>query len=140
MATAAAAKVARNVSVADAIAQAGVKLPAVQQVASRRLELTQMGNNVPAPVQLLFSLGQGKSRMIADSQGRGFYIVKVNKITPGNALSMPGIISTVQRQFEQPVSQEYGQQFVNAMRKEVGVRRNDSAIAETRKRLTASGF
>jgi peptidyl-prolyl cis-trans isomerase D len=140
VATAVAAKVARNVSVADAIAQARVKLPAVQQVASRRLELTQMGNQVPAPVQLLFSLGEGKSRMIADPQGRGFYIVKVNKITPGNALSQPGIISTVQRQFEEPVSQEYGQQFVNAMRKEVGVRRNDSAIADTRKRLTASGF
>jgi peptidyl-prolyl cis-trans isomerase D len=140
VATAVAAKVARNITVADAISQAGVKLPAVQQVASRRLEISQMGNRVPAPVQLLFSLGQGKSRMIADPQGRGFYIVKVNKITPGNALSQPGIISSIQREFEEPVSQEYGQQFVNAMRKEVGVRRNDSAIAETRKRLTASGL
>ncbi|HEX6219368.1 MAG TPA: peptidyl-prolyl cis-trans isomerase [Sphingomicrobium sp.] len=138
VATAAAAKVAKNMSLSDAVAQAGVTLPPVQQVASRRLELTQMGNQVPAPVQLLFSLGEGKSRMIADPEGRGFFIVKVNKITPGNALSQPGIISTVQREFQEPLSQEYGQQFVNAMRKEVGIRRNDSAIAETRRRLTSS--
>ena len=139
-ATAIAAKVAGNSSVADAVAQSGVKMPPVQQVASRRLELTQLGDQVPAPVQLLFSLGAGKSRMIADPQGRGFYIVKVNKIIPGNALSQPGLIGTVQRDFQEPLSQEYGQQFVNAMRSEVGVRRNDSAIAESRKRLTASGL
>ena len=139
VATAIAAKVAGNSSVADAVAQSGVKMPPVQQVASRRLELTQMGDQVPAPVQLLFSLGAGKSRMIADPQGRGYYIVKVSKIIPGNALSQPGLISTVQRDFQEPLSQEYGQQFVNAMRTEVGVRRNDSAIAESRKRLTASG-
>jgi len=78
--------------------------------------------------------------MIADPQGRGFYIVKVSKIIPGNALSQPGLIGTVQRDFQDPLSQEYGQQFVNAMRSEVGVRRNDSAIAASRKRLTASGL
>ena len=89
-------------------------------------------------MQLLFSLGAGKSRMIADPQGRGFFIVKVNRIIPGNALSQPGLISTVQREFQEPLSQEYGQQFVNAMRKEVGIRRNDSAIAASRKRLTSS--
>jgi peptidyl-prolyl cis-trans isomerase D len=140
VATGIAAKVARNMSVADAVAQAGVKIPPVQQVASRRLELTQMGDQVPAPVQLLFSLGAGKSRMIADPQGRGFFIVKVSKIIPGNALSQPGLIGTVQRDFQEPLSQEYGQQFVNAMRSAVGVRRNDGAIAESRKRLTASGL
>lgn len=139
VATQIAAKVARNFSVKDAVAQSGINIPPVQQVASRRLELTQMGNKVPAPVQLLFSLGAGKSRMIADPQGRGFFIVKVNRITPGNALSQPGLITTVQREFQEPLSQEYGQQFVNAMRKEVGIRRNDSAIAATRQRLTASG-
>ena len=76
--------------------------------------------------------------MSADPQGRGFFIVKVNKITPGNALSQPGIISNVQREFQEPLAQEYGHQFVNAMRKEVGIRRNDTAIAESRKRLTTS--
>jgi peptidyl-prolyl cis-trans isomerase D len=137
-ATAIAAKVANDISLADAVAQSGLKMPPVQQVASRRIELTQLGDRVPAPVQLLFSLGAGKSRMVADPQGRGFFIVKVSKIIPGNALSQPGIIANVQREFQEAVSQEYGQQFVNAMRKDVGIRRNDSAIAESRKRLTSS--
>jgi peptidyl-prolyl cis-trans isomerase D len=137
-ATQIAAKVGQNASLADAVKQSGAKIPPVQQVASRRLELTQMGNQVPAPIQLLFSLGAGKSRMIADPQGRGFFIVKVNKIIPGNALSQPGLISSVQREFQDALSEEYGQQFVNAMRKEVGIRRHDSAIAQSRQRLTAT--
>lgn len=138
VATAIAGKTARNVALGDAVKQAGVTLPAIQQVGMRRLNLSQMGDQVPPPVRLMFSLGQGKSRMIADPQGRGFYVVKVNRIIPGNALSQPGLIGSVQRDFSEPLSQEYSQQFVNAMRKEVGVKRNDSAIAESRKRITSS--
>ena len=48
-----------------------------------------MGAKVPPPVRMLFTLGPGKSRMVADPQGRGFFVVKVNKIVPGNALLQP---------------------------------------------------
>jgi hypothetical protein len=37
------------------------------------------------------------------------------------------------------LSQEYGAQFLNAMRQAVGVKRNDKAIADTKTRITGSG-
>jgi peptidyl-prolyl cis-trans isomerase D len=93
---------------------------------------------MPPPLQMLFSLGEGKSRMLADPEGRGFYVVKLNKIVPGNALTQPTLISQVQTAFQDALSQEYGMQFVNAMRRQVGVKRNEAAIAASKKRITGN--
>jgi hypothetical protein len=62
--------------------------------------------------------------------------VKVDKITPGNALTQPGLITEVQSEFRQPLAQEYAQELIAAMRQSVGVRRNEGAIAATKKRIT----
>jgi peptidyl-prolyl cis-trans isomerase D len=94
---------------------------------------------VPPPIRLMFTLGAGKSRVAADPQGRGYYVVKVTKLTPGNALSQPGLIGQVQQEFQQPLAQEYAQQFVAAVRKQLKVRRNEEAIAAARKQLIEGG-
>ena len=54
---------------------------------------------------MLFSLGQGKSRMVAGGQGEGFYVVKVNRIIPGNALTQPTIITQTQQQMQDALNQ-----------------------------------
>lgn len=138
-AAAIAAKVARGVPLAQAVREAGASLPPVQQVGARRIDLTELAakGQVPPPLQMLFSLGQGKSRMLADTRGRGFYVVKLNTIVPGNALAQPGLIASVQNEFQQALSQEYAQQFLSAVKAEVGVKRNESAIAAARKRITS---
>ena len=139
-ANAIAAKVARNMPLAQAVREAGVSLPAVQPLGARRLDLSSLGDRVPPPLRMLFSLGQGKSRLVGDEQGRGFFIVKVNRIVPGNAISQPALISTVQRDFQQPLSQEYAQQFMAALRQSLGVERDESAIAAAKQRLTSGGL
>ena len=58
-------------------------------------------------------------------------MVKVNKIIPGNALTQPTLITQTQLQMQNSLSQEYGAQFLNAMRQAVGVKRNEKAIAAT---------
>ncbi|MBA3512097.1 peptidylprolyl isomerase [Sphingomonas sp.] len=133
-----AAKAARGVPLAKAVAEAGVSLPLVRPVAARRLDLSQMGANVPAPVRMLFSLGAGKSRVVADPQQRGFSVVKVNRIVPGNALNQPALIGRVQNEFQEAVAEEYAGQFLAAVRAAVGVRRNEGAIAATKQRISGS--
>ena len=88
---------------------------------------------------MLFSLGQGKARMVAGGQGEGFYVVKVNKVIPGNALNQPSIIGQTQQQMSDPLSQEYGQQFLNAMRGMIGVKRNEKAIQAAKTRISGTG-
>ena len=136
VASAVAAKSARGVPLAQAAKEAGTPLPAIRQVGARRLDMAQMGDQVPPAIRMLFNLSQGKSRMVADAQGRGYSIVKVNRIVPGNALSQPALIGRLQTEFQEQVSQEYAHQFLAAARGDVGVRRNASAIAASKKRIT----
>ena len=94
---------------AKAVAEAGIALPPPRPVGARRLELSQLGDNVPAAIRMLFTLGAGKSRLVPDPQQRGFSIVKVNRIVPGNALSQPVLVARVQSEFQQAISDEYAQ-------------------------------
>jgi peptidyl-prolyl cis-trans isomerase D len=107
----------------------------VGPVGARRIQLSQFQGQVPPPIAMLFSLGQGKARMVAGSKGEGFYVVKVNRIVPGNALNQPQLIGRTQQEMQQSLSQEYGAQFLNAMRQAVGVKRNDKAIAAAKARI-----
>ncbi|HEU5285680.1 MAG TPA: peptidylprolyl isomerase [Sphingomicrobium sp.] len=136
VASAIAAKAARGVPLAKAVAEAGVPLPPVRPLAARRLDMSQMGANVPPQMRMLFSLGAGKSRIVADPQQRGFSIVKVNRIVPGNALNQPALIGRVQNEFQEAVAEEYARQFLAAIRAAVGVRRNEEAIAATKARIS----
>jgi peptidyl-prolyl cis-trans isomerase D len=129
VASAIAAKVARGVDVAKAVSEAGVKLPAPEKSKLRRIQLAQMGGNVPTGLKMMFSLAQGRSRMVADPDGKGFLVVKVTQIIPGDITLQPQLISQIQREFEQALGVEYTQQFTNAVRADAGVKRNEAAIA-----------
>jgi peptidyl-prolyl cis-trans isomerase D len=134
-----AAKASQGASLADAIKAAGMPLPAAQSIAARRIQVANMGGQVPAPLKLLFILGQGKARMAPDPGGRGFYVVKVNKITPGNALLQPALIGQMQGELQQSTAQDYAQQFLAAVRADVKAKRNESAIQTMKAKLISGG-
>lgn len=134
-----AAKVARGVDFGQAVAAAGTPLPPVQQLNARRLQISQADPAVVAPLKMLFTLTQGKSRMVADPQGRAFFVVKNNKITPGNALSNPSLIAQTQAAFQQTATDELGAELLAAMKADQGVKRNEKAIAASKQRITGPG-
>ena len=90
-------------------------------------------------MRILFSLSAGKSRMVADPRGQGYFVVRAVSVIPGNAATQPGLISQVQQSFQEPAAQELAEQFLAAVRKDVGVKRNEKAINAARTRLTSSG-
>lgn len=126
---------ASNSPLPQAVQAAKVQLPAAEQVRMRRLQLAQFQGQVPPPVGMLFSLGEGKARMVQGAQGEGFYVVKVNRIIPGNALNQPSLISETQQQLQEALSQEYAAQFLQSVRQDVGVSRNEEAIRAARQRI-----
>ena len=132
------AKVAKGASVADAAKGSPVNV-IVRPVSGRRIQLSQFQGRVPPPLQMLFSLTQGKSRLVGGTENEGFYVVKLNKITLGNAMSQPGLVSQTQQQMQQTLGQEYALQLLAAMRQAVGVKRNDKAVAAAKQRLTGQG-
>ncbi|WP_345170008.1 peptidylprolyl isomerase [Sphingomonas daechungensis] len=125
-------------SLADASKGAPVAVK-VEPVNARRIQLSQFQGQVPPPLAMLFILGEGKSRLVAGGQGEGFYVVKVDKIIPGNALNQPALIGRTQQEMQQALAEEYGAQFTNAMRQTVGVKRNEKAITASKARITSTG-
>ena len=134
-----AAKVARGTAMEKAIAEAGVALPPVQPVNARRMQLTQANADAVAPLRMLFALAEGKSRLVADPQGRGYFVVKTNKIIPGNPLSNPALIAQTQAAFTQTAADELAMQFVAAMKADQEVERNEEAIAAAKQRIVGAG-
>ena len=132
-------KVEHGMDLAQAMKESGAALPPPQPLATRRIQIAMAKGPVPAPVKMLFVLAQGKSRMFPDPEGRGFYIVKVNKITPGNAVLQPTLIAQMQGELQQGLSEDYGQEFLAAMRKQLGSKRNEAAILGFKNRLLSSG-
>ena len=132
-------KVEHGVPLADAMKQSGTPLPPVQPLALRRIQIATAPGPVPPAAKMLFVLGQGKSRMFPDPRGFGFFIVKVDKITPGNAMMQPALIGQMQNELQQGISDDYARQFLAAMREQLGTKRNESAIQAMKARLASSG-
>jgi peptidyl-prolyl cis-trans isomerase D len=140
-----AAAINRGTPVAQAFAQAGVRLPAPQPIQARRLDLARRGAQVTPPLQALFSLPQGRARPVPAQNG--VYVVAVVERTPGAATCAPGqqasgpqasegcqAIELARGELRQ-TGGELTEQFARAARNAVEVTRNEDAIRSTRRRL-----
>jgi peptidyl-prolyl cis-trans isomerase D len=134
-----AAKASGNVSLADAIKSAGAPVPAPRPIASRRIQIADAQGNIAPALKLLFTTGAGKSKMAANPQGGGYFVVKTDKITPGNAMSAPSLIGQVQGELNQAAAADYAQQFLADIKREMKAKRNESAIQAFKARLVSSG-
>jgi peptidyl-prolyl cis-trans isomerase D len=139
VATTIAAKASGGMSLADAVKQAGLSLPPVQPISGRFIQIAAANGPVPAPLRLLFSLGQGKAKMAPDPGGRGFYVVKTNTITPGNPYAATNLITGMQQRLRGDVADEFGREFMEAVKAELKAKRNESAIAAQKARMASSG-
>lgn len=133
-------KVAAGATLEKAVAEASVDLPAVRPVKAQRIQISQATEEAAAPLRMMFSLAQGKSRMVADPRGRGFFVVKTDKITPRDASTNPTLIARTQAEFQSAVSDELAMQMVTAMKLDQGVKRDEKAIAASKQRITGGGL
>jgi peptidyl-prolyl cis-trans isomerase D len=134
-----AAKASAGSSVADALKSVALPVEASKPITARRIQIAMAQGPVSPALRMLFSLRAGQSRMGAAPQGGGFFVVKVNKITPGNAITAPTLIAQVQGELGKAASQDYAEEFLNAVKRQLKVKRNNSAIEAFRTRLTSSG-
>jgi peptidyl-prolyl cis-trans isomerase D len=133
------AKVEKGMALAQALKESATPLPPVHPLAARRIQIATSQGTIPEPLKVLFTLGEGKSRMFPDPQGRGFFIVKVNKIVPGNSTLQPALIGQMQNELQEGVSGDYAREFLAAIRQQLKAERNASAIQAMKTRLLSSG-
>jgi peptidyl-prolyl cis-trans isomerase D len=118
-----------------AFAQAQPRLPAARPVEIRRLEISRQGQQVPPPLVTLFSIPQGRARVIPADNNAGWFIVVHQQRTPGDASATPQLIQSTRTEFTGSASEELAQQFARAVEMKSDVSRNQQAIVRARRQL-----
>lgn len=119
-----------------ALASLRLPLPPVDQVNLPREQVQQMGQQTPPPVALLFSLAKGQVKLLGAPRNRGWYVVKVTDVIPGKVAPNDPRLPQFQQTMARVTAQEYSAQLRAAMRIDVGVKRNDTAINALKSRLS----
>ncbi len=128
-------KINRGMPAAQAFAEAQNGLEAPRSVDMQRLEISRGGQQVPPPLLALFSLPQGRARLLPAPNGAGWFVVNHVQRTPGDARTQPTLIATTRAEFSQSAAVEMQQQFARAVERQLGAERNAEAIARARQQL-----
>ncbi|MGZ8282749.1 MAG: SurA N-terminal domain-containing protein [Allosphingosinicella sp.] len=129
------ARINGGMAPALAFAQAQPRLPAPQSVDMQRLDISRGGPQVPPPLLTLFSLPQGRARVIEAPNGAGWFIVHHAQRTPGDAAAQPQLIATTRAEFSSSAAAELAEQFARSVERATEVERNNAAIQGVRARL-----
>lgn len=128
----------KGTPLAEALKLAGAALPAPQPVDLPRQALTQMQGQVPAPLALMFAMAKGSNKRLEGPNNGGWYVVSLKEIVLGQVKRGDQIFQQAARSFGQDAGGEYAEQLRLAIRKDVGVERNDAGIKAVRDLLTGS--
>ena len=129
------AQMEKGVSPQAALASLDVALPPVDMVDKARMEVQAQGPNAPKPEVLLFAMAKGKVRLLAAPRNRGWYVVTVNEVIPGQVSPTDPRLAGLQQSLQAGFGGEYTDQLSAAMRNEIGTTRNEEHIVALKKRL-----
>lgn len=129
------AKINAGVAPSAAFAEAEVRLPPLERVQARRVDIAQPNRPVPPPLAMMFSLPKGKARLLPVPGGQGWFVVYLESIVPGDARNTPGLIQATKTQFQRFIGEEYAEQFGRAVEKQYKIKRDEDAIRRTKRQL-----
>ncbi|HYG47474.1 MAG TPA: peptidyl-prolyl cis-trans isomerase [Allosphingosinicella sp.] len=139
VASAIVARINGGMAPAQAFAQAQVKLPPLETLTATRREIARANAQVPPPLAMMFSLPRGKARLLPAPDGRGWFVVYLERIVPGDASKEPGLAQAVRTQFGAIIGEEYARQFTGAVRAALKVEKNDEAVRQLRREMLGPG-
>ncbi|MBF9149972.1 peptidylprolyl isomerase [Novosphingobium jiangmenense] len=128
----------KGTPLAEALKLAGAPLPAPQAVDLPRQALTQMQGKVPAPLALMFAMAKGTNKRLEGPGGAGWYLVSLKEIVLGQVKRGDPVFQQAARSFAQDAGGEFAEQLRLAIRKEIGVERNEAGIKAVRDQLTGA--
>ncbi len=135
------AAMAKGTSLADALKGVGVTLPPAQPVAITREQLAAMqqsGRQLPPPLVLLFAMSKGTSKPLAAPGNAGFYVVSLKTVTPGVIPAGDPFLAQAGKQFGLDMGREVAEELRTAIRNQVGVTRNETALRALNAKLVGN--
>ncbi len=127
------AKVNAGTKFAEAVKAAG--LASVVPITGQRLDMAQAGDKAPAPLKALFDLSRGKARAIEAPDGKGYAIIALERLEAGDAKARPDILAATEGELSRIIGDEYTQQLLTAMKADLEIQRDQSAINQVKKAL-----
>jgi peptidyl-prolyl cis-trans isomerase D len=132
------ARINAGTPAAQAFAEAQPRIQNARPVDLRRVDISREGQQVPPPLIALFSIPQGRARVMPAENGAGWFIVVHSQRTPGDASTTPALIQTTRTQFNANVSEELAQQFARAIELRSEISRNEDAIRSARQQISGN--
>ena len=130
-------QIKQGTDIAAAMGSLGIAgLPPIDRVNMTREDLGKFGKNTPPPLGLLFSMAKGTVKLLPAPRNRGWYVVQLSEVVPGVLTLKPGELAAIAGQLGQTNGGEYGEQLRSAILKQVGVKRNETAITAVRTRMS----
>jgi len=140
IADAIAARINAGTPAARAFAESQPRLPQIEPIEMRRLEISRANQQVPPALMTLFSIPEGRARVLATPNNDGWFIVSHVARTPGDAATNPQLIATTRQEFNRSASEEIAQQFARAVELGSEIERNPEAIARARTQAGGSAL
>ncbi len=123
----------------QALSEAKVVGGEVDQVVAARAQINADPRGPNPVLALLFSMKGGTAKMLESPDGKGWLIVKLNQISPGDAAKVPPVVASTRQDLGRFVGAEYAQQFTEAVKAKLKVTRNPEAIAKVKATLNGQG-
>jgi peptidyl-prolyl cis-trans isomerase D len=134
------ARINKGTPLAQALAETRLALPAPEPVPPvSREQIAAAQGRVPPAITLMFDMAPKQARMIEAPNKAGWIVVYLNHIERGNAAGKTEVINRARAGIGQAIGREYIQQFTEAVRRSVGVKKNEKAIGQVRASLTGQG-
>lgn len=84
----------------------------------------------------MFSMAQGTTKVLAAPNNQGWFVVSLAKIVPGDPAKIAPLLPQATAELSQIAGREYADQLRKAMRDELGVKKNQTAINAVARQLT----
>lgn len=130
-------RLADGKSMKEALAAEKVTLPPSDAVNMSRDEIAR-GGQVPPVLALFFSMAEGTSKRLEAPQDNGWFIAQLSTITPGKLADNDPLIAQARKALGPVVGDEYLEQFVKAVEKQIGTSRNPAAVKAVKDQLTGA--
>ena len=128
----------KGADLAPTIAGLGVALPPVQPVSMGREQIAAQGGRIPAPLSLLFGMAQNTTKLLPAPGNRGWFVVQLQQITPGTLAANDPLMAQVGNELGKLSGKEQADALRRAIRVEVKVKRNETAVRSVITQLSGS--
>ncbi len=133
------ARINKGMPIAQSLALTKLPIPAPRPLTASRAQIAANPRGAPPALALMFSMAPNTAKTLAAPDDSGWFVIKLDSIARGNATGNAAAIKAARSDIGRSVGREYVEQFAKAVRADVGVKTNASAVARVRADLLGQG-